>query len=187
MAVQAVFWNESTGPAGKPGLLNSLRLDPDRLESAQGVIDAQLQDVRLGLYNHLGAARIDEILLTTYNENATTEAERTRLLANRVEAIWLRLKLLRVLPMLWMDDSSQRDAAWNEDAFSRERRDDKRIVEALESELAEGLSLLAGGDLEEDQSGFRVETIGPASTFYAGQTIRKLGTRADLSTELSLK
>ena len=176
MAISPLFW--SSGSADKAALLLSLRLDQTRVDgmpTLDATIDQELQSVRLGLFRRLGTALVTTLLATSYTDNPTTEAEIKRVSACRAEALWLRLNLLRVLPQLWMDSSSNQKTVWNEDAFSRERAQQQQAAnqeKGLQRELDALLEVLAADDIEADDS-FRVATYPSeeSATFWAGQSV----------------
>jgi len=150
-------------------LKTRLRLEGASAAGALAQIDQAVEDVTLGFYNKLGAARVATIKATTYTEAPTSNAEILRSLANSVEVKWVRYHLIRVLPNLFMDGSGTRQQTWNDEGvFSttpNPRSELEKELARLLTEIEDGLLLLEGEVGVNDGEGtVSVTDIGPSDT-----------------------
>lgn len=146
-----------------------LRLSGSSSADAARMIDDAVESVRVGFINHLGEVRVGQLVATAYTENALTAAAILRTKANILEITWVRLKLLRRLPTLFMDASGVQQQAWNEEqGFARDNSTGKEI-DRLEDEVLQGLEELAG--TSDDGGSMTVETFGPKEAWIPGQSI----------------
>lgn len=88
--------------------------------SGQAVVDEAVQTVRVGIYRALGAAVVSTLLATTSTLSPITDAELERCTAERVEVAWTRMLLLRSMPVLFKESSSNIQQAWNEEGLARD-------------------------------------------------------------------
>jgi len=125
-----------------------LRLSGAAQSDALAQIDEAVEWVRVALYDEergLGLTKVNEILAVAYVENATTSADLVRTQANNLEQIYVRLRLLKVLPMLFMDASGSTHDTWNEEPLTRKgQRALEKEIEALQKEVEEAIADLLG-------------------------------------------
>jgi hypothetical protein len=143
-------------------LKSKLRLKGVALTDAgQPLIEEAIQQVRAEFGTRLGLARISEIQALTFVENPTTADGYTRALANSLEVKMVRLRLMRILPTMFMDGSGDAHDVWNEEAPFRETSqfDLRAEMNMLEEEINSDLGILSGAD--EDGSPNRSALIGP--------------------------
>ena len=101
-----------------------------------------IQEVRVGFFNRLGAARVSDISGYALVDNPSTESELLRMNGANAEALWVQILLMQSLPYLFMDNSASVNDTFNDVPLSRDTQKDKDI-QALQGRLD---SLL--GDLE---------------------------------------
>lgn len=127
-----------------------LRLSGAAQSDALAQIDEAVEWVRVALYNEetgLGLTRVNELLAVAYVENATTSADLVRTQANNLEQVYVRLRLLKVLPMLFMDASGSTHDTWNEEPLTRKgQRSLEKEIASLEDEVLEAIADLTGDD-----------------------------------------
>jgi len=123
---------------------------------ALAIFEDCLEAVRIGLYDALPNGRVDQIKATAYAEGGTTADQLMRARANRAEVTWMRLLLLRRLPLLFLDASDKTREEWNQEGLTREagKEADKEIAR-LEAELGDLLTDLLG-DAQPDTSTINV-------------------------------
>lgn len=159
MAVAPLFVADMTT------LRTRLRLDGAKAASALAVIDQAVEDVRIGFYDRLGATRVAALVAIGYSENPTTANGVLRAKANSVEVKWVRVLLLRRLPVLFIDAQGLKQQVWNDESgfASGPERALRDEIEKLEAEIEEALLVLAG-DEDPDEAILNVSTIGPDET-----------------------
>lgn len=117
-------------------------------------IDRAVRKVRVGFYDRLGASRVSELLLVSYADSPTTDDGMLRLKASETEISWVRMELLREMPVLLMPAAAASQQIWNEDSLTRNADNsllDKEIVR-LQTEIDNALQDLAAGQDVEDSS-----------------------------------
>lgn len=126
-------------------------------------IEQAVREVRVGLYEELGSARVDEILTFSSTDNPTTNEELVRARAEQTEVAWVKLILVRELPVIFMDSSGNTSQIWNEESLTRDASsaDLNELAKVLESRVHKGLEDLVGS-FEPGQGA--VDLIGPSST-----------------------
>lgn len=159
MAIEPLFL------ASKDELKSRLRLSGAAQADALAQVDHAIEDVRMHIYDEdrgLGAARVTEILTVSYVENATTSAAMVRTMARSLECAWVRLLLLRRMPMIFMDASAVTQEVWNEEPVTRFGPSGVRQeIERLEQEIQDLLANLGG---DEDDAGIGVVVFEPEET-----------------------
>ena len=110
------------------------------------MLDATVEEVRLGFYTELGSDRVTELLALPHLESPTTDDGLTRLRAENVEYLWTRVVLMRRLPMLFVQGEGQSRAAWNEEGITREGSGSelRSEIKELNRQVRQGLAILAG-------------------------------------------
>lgn len=154
-------------------LKSKLRLSGATEEDTLALVDLALSQVRISLFDALGADRITELLAIEPAVNPLTADEITRAKADLVEVLWVRLHLLRKLPTLFMDAAGSARQNWNEEGLTRNmgQSDLENEIRRLEEEIANLLSTLRGA--EPAAGVLQITTIGPAVTPPApGDSIR---------------
>lgn len=144
-------------------LLKQLRLSKTTDIDGLAIIDAAIQEVRLGFYDCLTADRITAILAFATVDNPATEDERTRTRAEKTEVMWVRILLITRLPNFFLDSSGNVPQVFNEEGLTREpRRDAKdRELVRLNAELLKSIDILKGGAACTIEDEVQASTIGP--------------------------
>jgi hypothetical protein len=126
-------------------------------------IGGAVKDAHLEIHDRLTEARIAEILTANEVDPPTTAEERLRMRASRMEVKLVRLYLMSVLPVLFMEGADLTQA-WNHDAaFRMARRNEiDELAERLRAEVDEDMAHLAGETVAEAESRLRMATIEPA-------------------------
>lgn len=159
MAVEPLF------VANMDTLKAALRLTDASQADAVAQIDQAVEDVRVRLYDErgLGAALVATLLAIPYTENATTVSALRRTRANNLEIKWVRLLLLKRMPVLFQDASGQSLDAWNEEPLTRlPAWALENMCRALEEEIQDELALLA--DVEDAGGSMDVVVFEPSET-----------------------
>lgn len=157
-------------------LLRALRLSAVRVENdASTMIDAAIQDTRVGFLQYLGREKVDMLASMPFSANPTTDTEHLRLLAYQTEIKWVRAKLIRTMPMLFMDGTA-RVQAWQDEAAFRETsylqtRDE---LKRLEEEIAQNLSTLKASNLSSTGGRVTMSVIAVENTISPGDTTFKV-------------
>lgn len=124
------------------------------------IIDKAVEDVRVSFYDDvegLGKSKVDALLAIAFVENATTLADLSRTRVNNLEVKWVRLHLLRRIPMLFMDGQAVIQEVWNEEPITRvSRRATEVEALRLETEIKDALAALLD---EDNERGAVVATI----------------------------
>lgn len=143
-------------------LKKSLRLSAAKLTDCLVQIDDAVQEVRYGFFDALGPARIATILTYPSDDNPTTDQGVMRLKANSIELKWVRMILLRIMPVLFKDASADVVEQWNQEALVRNTTasDTSREIQRLQNEINDALIDLVG-DKAPDAGTMSVTCIGP--------------------------
>ena len=160
-------------------LLSRLRLSNVADTDAQSVIDEAITESRLAFYETLGSARVSQIKAMALKDTPDTDDERTRALAAVVESKICRRRLMMTLPTLFMDNSGDARAAWNDEGFLRANKArTQALKDALDQEIADGMNRLSGSD---ESAAVRVQAaslepdaadrIEPGSSIWPGGTL----------------
>ncbi len=159
-------------------LVKALRLKgvPDA-ENAQDVIDEAISLVRTNIFQRLGSDRIATIRAISYSRTPTSDQDYLRLLAATTETKWVRVELMRVMPMQFVDGSAadqtwQNEAAFRAATFATIAAEAKRI----RNEIDQALEILSGSfEIGADQS-LKIKLIEATGTPDApGDSIRIQG------------
>lgn len=131
-------------------------------DSGEPIIEETIQQVRTDIGTRLGLTRIAQIEAIPFVEDPSTADQYTRALANSLEVKMVRLRLMRVLPTMFMDGSGEALEVWNAEAPFRETSqfDLRAEMNMLEEEINSDFGILSGAD--EDGSPNRSMLIGPA-------------------------
>lgn len=153
--------------SSRASLLANLRLSSTASSSdVATIIDQTTRKVRVGLYRELDSAVMTTLLATISVDNPTTAAQRNRALAEQVEIAWIRLELLRTLPVLFRDSAAGSLQDWNQEALTREGpaggSNLGEEIARLEKEVTEGIAML-NGDADEPRH-IRTVLIEPDTT-----------------------
>lgn len=159
-------------------LVNALRLKGvPEVENAQDVIDEAISLVRTNIFQRLGSDRINAIRKISYTRTPSSDQDYLRLLAATTETKWVRVELMRVMPMQFVDGSAadqtwQNEAAFRSATFAAVASEAKRI----RTEIDQALEILSGSmEITADQS-LKIKLIEAADRPAApGDTIRIQG------------
>lgn len=128
-----------------------LRLSAVDTGDATDVLDSVVEEVRVGFYSELGATLVAEIVALSDGDPAITDDEITKMRADNVELLWVRVTLMRRLPMLFVQGSGQTRKAWNEEGITRDARDTtnyRNEIKHLQQLVRDGIAWLRG-DLDD--------------------------------------
>lgn len=109
-------------------------------------IDNATRRVRAMIYDRIGSEAVVRVLGYASEENPTTTNALLRSRAEIMEADWVRLLLMRELPVLFMDASDNTSQVWNTEELTREagRSDLSDQIRFLEDAIEDTLAVLAG-------------------------------------------
>jgi len=157
-------------------LVKALRLSAVRQENdGHTMIDTAIQDTAIGFRGALGSERVASLAALPFVPNPTTDIQHLRMLAYQTEIKWVRSKLLRSMPTLFMDGTA-RLQTWNDEAAFRETsylstRDELR---RLEEEISQALETLKSANLAPPGSSLSVQTVQPDERIFPGDTVRAI-------------
>jgi len=142
-------------------LQSRLRLTGTAQADSLRMMTETIEQVRVYLYDALGSARVAVILATAHSDAPTTNAELLRSKAELVESMWVRMILMRRMPMLFMDTSAQTQQVWNEDGLTRNMgaAGIEKELARLQNDISNLLDDLQGA--VPSTSSIHVSTVGP--------------------------
>ena len=145
-------------------LLSRLKLSD--APAATATIQQALRDAKSWLYGRLGQSRVSAIQAMALVENPATSDEWTRDLAQNAETLVFRLRLMDVLPTLFMDGSGQAQQTWNQEPPFRNAgpSDLERLKRSLNAELEDMIARLLDEVEPGETAGIVAETLGPDHT-----------------------
>lgn len=125
-----------------------LRLTGTPQPDALAMIDSGIQSAGLYLRRILGLARVVAIQGMAYSENPATLDQLSRLKANTAELYLVKINLMRSMPVLFMDNSSNTRETWNNEGLTRRvsLRDLEPEIARLQSDVDTLLAELANDD-----------------------------------------
>lgn len=132
-------------------LKQQLRLSGTVGTDALAVIDSAVVKARKRIAATLGAATVIALQGLAYDENAITENALRRARANDLELSLVRVHCLRMMPVLFMQNSGGTKEVWNNEAATRAADPlflSKEIAR-IEAEIVEDFAVLAEGGLTE--------------------------------------
>lgn len=142
-------------------LLAKLRLTGVKASSdCMRIVDDVILQVRLGFLDFLGQDRISAITGITYTDAPTDADGAMRLRANIAESSWVRLHLLRRLPLQFMDAGGKTRETWNDEGLTRDAANMEAEIKRLELEVQDLLADLTG-EQDPDEGTLNVSVIGP--------------------------
>lgn len=148
--------------------LSSVADDTD----VSSILSDAIREARLAFMTRLGISRVAAIVAMTYDPETAAPAtadELTREAANITETLMVRRTLLRRLPVMFRESSSQAMISFQQDALTRERNADaQREQDELSATIEANLRLLEGGDSEVT---YRATTIEPDSIPVLGESV----------------
>lgn len=112
------------------------------------ILEQAVLDTRVEIYSRLGTSRTNELVATAFAENPTSEAAVLRAMCNSLEIKMVRLRLLDVLPVLFMDNSGIEADIINEDATFRALQPDQLDTMRAEckAQIEKYIALLTGAE-----------------------------------------
>lgn len=148
-----------------------LRLEGVKAQ-AEHLIDSSIETVRSHFYRRLGAARVAQLVAIEYVENATSETDMLRTIANATEEAWVRLELLSIMPVLIADKGGSGLAAWNDEGVWHLQDDEarRRDIMLLREKIESNLDMLAAQEAFGDEAKIRVATIGSPGVLRPGRS-----------------
>ncbi len=130
---------------------------------ADDIVNEAILLVRAGFYRELGAAQVTATLALSFTETPTTNDQILRAVANSTEVKWVRVELMRMLPMAFMDGNADQAQIFQDEALFRDasarQLDQERI--RLETEIQQNLDLLRGSEELATESTIRIDTVAP--------------------------
>ena len=100
-----------------------------------------MDQVRKGIFDSLGEARVIEIRGYALVENPMTSSELLRSSAANVEALWVTWLLAQWLPHLFVDNKASIGDNWNDERLTRETKDQK-YLDTMKGQIDSGLGNL---------------------------------------------
>lgn len=127
-------------------LKKAIRMSGASQQDTIGAIEQALAEVRVGFFERLGRSRVLELQQIAYDPNSLSDEGITRIRARNAEVVWVKLLLVRQLPMLFIDAQGAVDRAWNEEGLTRDAGSMyiKGLISQLESDLQNMLDDLDG-------------------------------------------
>jgi hypothetical protein len=171
---------ESVTPLFAPSrqhVKNALRLKGVASESnAEELIDESIQLVKSTLYRRLGPTRTAELQAISFVKQPRTDADYKRLIAATTEVKWIRIELMRIMPLMFVDGNPT-DQVWQSEAAFRSAAVGQVLSEIrrMEREVEEALEVLTGNALLGDSQKGRVTNIGPIEPTVPGASIQAQG------------
>lgn len=123
-------------------LLAAIRLSTAADAQTVALIDSAIQDVRAELYTNLGIVRVTEILTYSVNENPTVANELIRLQARLCETQWNTLKLVKLLPVSFLENEHTVHETFNEEPLTRDSTALAEFCGRLEKSVQRLLNLI---------------------------------------------
>lgn len=139
---------------------------------AVAVIENAMAEARVDLYRSLGSTNVTALLGYASVRSPSSDTEIMRKLAETTEIKMVRVKLMRVMPTMFMDGSSPAQT-WNDEAAFREPGPDRFLRETirkLEDEVEKDLEVLNAMAVSV-ASGVSGTVVYPDSTILPGETI----------------
>lgn len=144
-------------------LLSLLKLNQVEGEgSTLQIIEETLRDVTVSFYRKLGHDRVVALKAITIVDPPTTDNEYLAILARITERKWVKLKLLRELPILFANPGNQ-FSEYNEEAPYVESSEGQlnSLIKALSQEIEENLELLSTEETATNETTIKASAIGP--------------------------
>lgn len=143
-------------------LKSRLRLSGAAATDADAMIQQAVMDVRLGFFRRLTQTRCAVLVGYTHTDTPATDTEILRALAESTEVKWVRLFAMRTLPTAFLDGVAM-NQVWQQEAPFRAALPADLAGErlALENEIAENLTILAGDQGIGTESTISTSVIGP--------------------------
>lgn len=141
MAISPIF------VADLPTLKSRLRLSGVGASAdAEKMIEGAVLTVRSNLQRALGTARLGVLASYAHSDAPANDNEYLRLLAEETEVKWVRMELMRALPMLFMDGSGNSQQVWNDEAPFRQAGSFSigKEIDRLQAEILQNLDALRG-------------------------------------------
>lgn len=159
-------------------LVKGLRLRDLPVEvNAQDLIDEAISAVRVGFFRRMGREAIEAAQATAFTKLPATDADYRRLLAQVTETKWVRLELMRSMPMMFVDGNAA-DQSWQQEAAFRSATSLQVASEMkqLRAEIDEALDIISGAAQPSESLGVKIQTYGPDETpSLPGDTVRVQG------------
>lgn len=136
------------------------RLSSAKAGDVTDVIDSEVQSAYLRFARDLGISEVARIKAIPYTDAPTTNDGFVRMTAQLTEEKLVTLGLMRRLPMMFLDASASQLSEW-QDAPTRPARGPNLEAEIarLESEIAQGMSIMLGETSQGEAPGIRAATI----------------------------
>ena len=130
-------------------LVMRLKLDGSNVPGAMAEIDTAVQSAALGFFRRLGASRLATIQAITYVDVPVTENDYLRLMGAITEYHWVRLKLIKKKPQLFLDAGAKALQLFNDEGAFRpvSLKSIEQEIDWLSHEVEDGLLALQGGVL----------------------------------------
>lgn len=129
-------------------LKSRLRMSGVDVGDSAAMLNAVVEEVRLGLFRELGSNLIAELQAIIRSDAPITREELRRLRAENVEYLWCRLLLLRRMPVMMLQSAGDGRHRWNQEGITRDatRNDVTREVNDMWRLVLDGIAELLGQD-----------------------------------------
>lgn len=144
-------------------LVSRLRLEGMPLTSnGQDLVDESIQAVKGMLYRRLGKARVDYLQSLPFSPSPKDDPGYLKLLANTTETKWVRLELMRIMPMMFVEGNSPNEV-WQNEAGVREAGvgQVRSEMNRIRSEVEDALEVLSGNIDVTELDRIKINPIGP--------------------------
>lgn len=125
---------------------------------ALAILDEAILDARGEFYRRLQASRVTALLAIPFVTNPAGGDQITRAIANTTEVKLVKVRLMRDLPLMFMDVSGGKQRAWNEEAPFREAGlgMSEKEIKRLEDSIEENFQLLAAEEKQGAETDWRM-------------------------------
>lgn len=147
-------------------LLKRARIETATEEQTVMLVNMSVSEVRIGFYDALGTARVNEIKAFDLVDNPSTDEELLRAKASNIEALWLTYLLIPRLPNNFMAAGNLVNQQWNEEPLTRDSDNNKAYLDILKKQIDEGLADLVEDPEDYDTSAFRAASTGSEEEPY---------------------
>lgn len=147
-------------------LVKGLRLrDLPTDVNAQDLINESILAVRASFYRRIGLEGITAVQAIAFTKHPATASDYRRLLAQTTETKWVRLELMRIMPMQFVDGSAA-DQSWQHEAAFRSATGAQVAAEIkqLRAEIDAALDIIAGNAEATESLDIKIQTYGPDGT-----------------------
>ena len=128
------------------------------------VIEEAVRASRSGFFRYLSASRIATLQAISHVDNPTDQNGNLRQLAEVVELKWIRMELLRTMPVLLYSSAPSVPQNWNDEGLLRGMAEDRlqEEIKSLKQDIFDAMEVLgAETSLPDSPGGIVAFTISP--------------------------